>query len=58
MPWRTSASKLIISFQYFDPYSTMVSFFASFWVCESVNSSIISSRVPKPPGNTTSALAR
>ena len=36
----------------------MVIFFASFWVCASVSISISSSRVPKPPGNTTSALAR
>ena len=42
----------------FDPYSTIVMCFASFWVCTSVNNSIISSSVPKPPGNTTRAFDR
>src|SRR6185437_13911903 len=57
VPCLASASKFTISFQYSEPKSTTGMRRSTFCVCMSVSTSNISSSVPNPPGNTTSARA-
>jgi len=53
--WRGQRARTTAAYAF---VAAAVIFLASFWVCVSVRISIISSRVPKPPGNITSAFAR